>query len=99
LVRVRVERERPASDGVELEGEERDPHRKHDQRLPWSSGIRLVVDHFPKSCGPPEYHLRSIKRLQRRRGSKAESVTPIANTVDACDKGLGFRVRGVGCRV
>ena len=26
-----------------------------------------VVDHFPKSCEPPEYHLRSIKRLKRRR--------------------------------
>jgi len=30
-----------------------------------SSGIRSVVDHFPKSSVPPEYHLRSIKRLKR----------------------------------
>ena len=31
------------------------------------SGIRLAVDHIPKSRGPLKYHLRSIKRLKRRR--------------------------------
>jgi len=35
------------------------------QPAPRSSRVRLVVDHIPKSCGPPEYHLRSIKRLKR----------------------------------
>jgi len=34
---------------------------------PRRSGVRLVVDHFPKSCGPPEYHLRSIHGLKRSR--------------------------------
>ena len=29
-----------------------------------SSGMRVSMDHFPKSCGPPEYHLR-LKRLTR----------------------------------
>ena len=33
----------------------------------WSSGIRVSIDHFPKSCGPPEYRLRSIKRLKKKK--------------------------------
>ena len=37
------------------------------QPAPRSNGIRVSSDHFPKSSGPPEYHLRSIKRLKRRR--------------------------------
>jgi len=37
------------------------------QPAPRGSGIRLVVDRFPGSCGPPEHHLRSIKRFKRRR--------------------------------
>ena len=38
--------------------------------LEWNSARppeqRVSIDHFPKSCGPPEYpyHLRSIKRLK-----------------------------------
>ena len=41
------------------------------QPAPRSSGIRFVVDHFPKNCGPPEYHPRSIKRFKRRGGEAA----------------------------
>jgi len=26
----------------------------------------VIIDHFPKSCGPPEYHLRSIKRFKKK---------------------------------
>ena len=37
------------------------------QPAPRSSGIRVSIDHFPKSCGPPEYHLRSIKRLKKKK--------------------------------
>jgi len=32
-----------------------------------SSGVRVSIDHFPKSCGPPEYHLRSIKGLKKKK--------------------------------
>ena len=38
-------------------------------------GIRLVVDHFPKKCRPSEYHLKSIKRLERR-ATRARTTTP-----------------------
>jgi hypothetical protein len=38
------------------------------QPAPRSSGIRVSIDHFPKSCGPLEYHLRSIQRLKKQHG-------------------------------
>ena len=28
--------------------------------------VFVSIDHFPKICGPPEYHLRSIKRLKQK---------------------------------
>jgi len=37
---------------------------------PGAAVLGLVFDHFPKSCGPSEYHLRSIKRLKRGFGAK-----------------------------
>ena len=40
-----------------------------------SSGIRVSIEHFPKSCGPPEYHLRSRKRLQKKTQFKLGGVT------------------------
>jgi len=44
----------------------------------------LVFDHFPKSCGRPEYHMRSIKRLKRRRAGSSE--TPDANPLNKTPK-------------
>jgi len=32
--------------------------------------VRVSIDHIPKICGPPEYHLRSIKRLKKKKRSK-----------------------------
>ena len=29
--------------------------------------MRVSIDHFLKSCGPPEYHLRSIKRFKKKK--------------------------------
>ena len=33
---------------------------------PRRSGMGVSIDHFPKSCGPLEHHLRSIKRLKKK---------------------------------
>ena len=45
--------------------------REWSQPAPRSSGIRVGIDHFPKSCGPPEYHLKSIKRLRKKKQNVA----------------------------
>jgi len=42
------------------------------QPAPRSSGIRVSIDHFPKSCEPPEYHLRSIKRLKKKKSNSKQ---------------------------
>ena len=44
------------------------------QPAPRSSGIRVSIDHFPKSGGPPEYHLRSIKRLKKQQAFQKRST-------------------------
>ena len=45
------------------------------QPAPWSSDIRVSGDHFSKICGPPEHHLRSIKRFKEKKlSAKVETA-------------------------
>ena len=67
----------------------------------------VSIDHFPKSCGPPEYHLRSIKRLKKKK--KYAPSRHLRDRVYGSGVGVeglwfmvwgwGFRVQGSGFRV
>jgi len=66
---------------------------------PGAAVLGLLFDHFPKRCGPPEYHLRPTKRLKRGALSSGPASGCRVNGSGLKVKGAGFKLHCSGCKV